>query len=67
MKIKCLVTDDEPPARDLLLSYISRLTNLEVIGQCNNGLEAFEFLQKNHADILFLDIQMPKMNGLELI
>jgi DNA-binding LytR/AlgR family response regulator len=67
MKIRCLVVDDEPPARDLLLSYISRLTNLEMIGQCSHGLEAFEFLQKNQADILFLDIQMPKMNGLELI
>lgn len=67
MSIKCLVVDDEPPARDLLLSYIARLSGLEVIGQCGHGLEAFEFLQKNQVDIIFLDIQMPKMNGLELI
>lgn len=67
MSIKCLVVDDEPPARDLLLSYIARLSDLEVTGQCSSGLEAFEFLQKNPADMMFLDIQMPKMNGLELI
>lgn len=67
MKIKCLIVDDEPPARELLQSYISRLGYLEVAGQCHNGLEAFEWLQKTRADIIFLDIQMPKMNGLELI
>lgn len=67
MKIKCLVADDEPPARELLISYISRLSDLEVAGQCKNGLEAFEWLQRKQADIIFLDIQMPGMNGLDLI
>lgn len=67
MKIKCLIADDEPPARELLVSYITRLDQLEIVGQCANALETFEFLQKKEIDLLFLDIQMPKMSGLELI
>lgn len=67
MKIKCLLVDDEPPARQLLESYITRLENLELCGECGNALEAFQFLQKKEVDLLFLDIQMPRMNGLELI
>ena len=67
MKIKCLLADDEPPARELLASYINRLDNLELCGQCADSLETFKFLQKNEVNLLFLDIQMPGMNGLELI
>lgn len=67
MKIQCLIVDDEPPARELLASYIEKMDDLEIRGQCSNALEAFAFLQKNPVNILFLDIQMPKMNGLELI
>lgn len=66
-KTRCLIVDDEPPARELLMSYVSRLEDLEVVGQHSNALETFSFLQKHPADLLFLDIQMPKMNGLELI
>jgi DNA-binding LytR/AlgR family response regulator len=67
MKIKCLLADDEPPARELLASYINRLDDLELCGQCADSLETFRFLQKNEVNLLFLDIQMPGMNGLELI
>jgi Response regulator of the LytR/AlgR family len=67
VKIQCLIVDDEPPARELLASYIDKMDDLEIRGQCSNALEAFAFLQKNPVNILFLDIQMPKMNGLELI
>jgi CheY-like chemotaxis protein len=59
--------DDEPPARELLVSYIEKMDDLEVTGQCGNALEAFAFIQKYPVHILFLDIQMPRMNGLELI
>jgi DNA-binding LytR/AlgR family response regulator len=67
MKVKCLIIDDEPPARELLAAYIQRIEDYEIKGICSNALEAFSFLQKNHVDILFLDIQMPRMSGLELI
>src|SRR5919109_2265266 len=66
-KTRCLIVDDEPPARELLTSYISRLDDLEITAQLSNALEAFSFLQKNAVDLMFLDIQMPKMTGIELI
>jgi DNA-binding LytR/AlgR family response regulator len=67
MKVQCLVIDDEPLARKLLASYIVRVEDFEIAATCGNALEAFSFLQKNHVDIIFLDIQMPQMSGLELI
>jgi DNA-binding LytR/AlgR family response regulator len=67
VKIQCLIVDDEPPARELLVSYIEKMDDLEIRGQCSNALEAFAFLQRNPVNLLFLDIQMPRMNGLELI
>jgi two-component system, LytTR family, response regulator len=67
MKIKCLLVDDEPPAVDLMTAYIERVGDLEIVGRCNNAIEAFGLLQKTRIDLLFLDIQMPKMTGLDLI
>ena len=67
MMVKCLIVDDEPPARELIASYISRLDDLEIVAQCGNALEAFSYLQKHKVDLMFLDIQMPRMTGLELI
>jgi DNA-binding LytR/AlgR family response regulator len=67
MQIKCMVIDDEPPARALLASYISKVEDLKIVCQCSNSIEAFSFLQKNSVDLMFLDIQMPGMNGLDLI
>lgn len=67
MKIKCLLVDDEPPAVDLIASYIERVSDLEIIGRCSNAIEAFGVLQRTKVDLLLLDIQMPKMTGLDLI
>lgn len=67
MKTRCVIVDDEPPARALLASYISRLDNFEVAVEFGNALETFNYLQKNSVDLLFLDIEMPTMTGIELI
>ncbi|MEZ5072267.1 MAG: LytTR family DNA-binding domain-containing protein [Bacteroidales bacterium] len=65
--IRCLIVDDEPPARELLSSYVARLEDMKVMAQCGNALEAFSALQRYPVDLMFLDIQMPKMTGLELV
>lgn len=67
MKIRCLIVDDEVPATELLASYLTRIEDFEISGICNNALEAFTFLQRNPIDLVFLDIQMPRMSGLELM
>ncbi|WP_315820920.1 hypothetical protein [Paraflavitalea speifideaquila] len=46
MKIKCLLVDDEPPAIDLMTTYIERVGDLEVVGRCSNAIEAFGFYKK---------------------
>jgi DNA-binding LytR/AlgR family response regulator len=67
MKIKCLVIDDEPLARKLVISHISKIENLELAGECTNAIEAGNFLRTSKVDLLFLDIQMPEINGLQFI
>jgi len=62
-KIKCLVVDDEPPARDILKKYIAGVDLLELAGECSNAVETLSFLQNNSADLLFLDIRMPHILG----
>lgn len=65
--IKCLIVDDEPPARELLQSYIEQLEGFQVYDMFDNALSAFSFLQNHPVDLIFLDIQMPRMNGIELL
>src|SRR5215204_5296651 len=62
-KIKCLVIDDEPPARDILKKYIAGVQLLELAGECSNAVETLSFLQANSVDLLFLDIKMPHILG----
>jgi DNA-binding LytR/AlgR family response regulator len=66
-KIKCLVIDDELPARDILKKHIEGVESLELTGSCNNAVEALSFLQSNTVDLLFLDIQMPYILGTNFI
>ena len=66
-KIKCLVIDDEQPARDILHKHIEGVESLELTGSCNNAVEALSFLQSNTVDLLFLDIQMPHILGTNFI
>jgi len=63
----CLIVDDEPPAREVLKRYIQKLPMLHLAGECSNALQVIPFLHSNPVDILFLDIHMPQLNGLELV
>jgi len=65
--IKCLVVDDEPPARDILRSYIREVSTLDLAGECANALQAFTLLQQQPVDLLFLDICMPQLNGIDFL
>jgi DNA-binding LytR/AlgR family response regulator len=62
----CLIVDDEPPARLIIRSYLESIPGLECVGECNNAIEALDFLRRQPVDVLFLDIQMPSLNGIEL-
>jgi len=66
MKIRCLIVDDEPPALDLLEGYVKKTPFLELAGRCNSAFEALKALEAEPVDLLFLDIQMPELNGLQL-
>jgi DNA-binding LytR/AlgR family response regulator len=63
-KINCLIVDDEPIARDILENYCRQLGGLHLIASCTNALEAKAMLQDQSVDILFLDINMPVLDGI---
>lgn len=63
----CMIVDDEPMARQIIESYCSNIKNLEVVASCENAFEASEALTKHHVDILFLDINMPVIRGLNFL
>ncbi|MFN1835117.1 LytR/AlgR family response regulator transcription factor [Balneola sp. MJW-20] len=65
--MKCLIIDDEPAARDILRTYIDDAQELILAGSCANALEARSWLENNDADLLFVDINMPKLSGLSFI
>lgn len=64
---KCIIVDDEPAAHYVLVNYISQNPQLELVQQCYNGIEALNFLRSNPVDLMFLDIDMPEISGLELL
>lgn len=67
MKITCLLVDDEPIALDILAAYIQNVDVLELAGRCHSAVEAFVVLQRKPVDLLFLDIQMPQLSGLDML
>lgn len=67
MNIRCFVLDDEPLASDLMKDYIERLPDLELLGVSNSPSQALSLLQQTPVDILFLDIQMPKLSGFDVL
>jgi len=65
--INCLVVDDEPIAREGIMEYIRQIDYLNPVAQCKSAAEAAGLLQKTRIDLIFLDIQMPKLTGIEFI
>lgn len=67
MKLKCVITDDEPIARKGLQGYIEKVDFLDLAGTCEDALSLNTFLKNNEVDLLFLDIEMPYLSGIELL
>lgn len=65
--INCMVIDDEQPARELIALHISVLDDFKLVASFDNAMDGFNFLQKNTIDLIFLDIEMPKLSGFQLI
>lgn len=65
MTLRCLLVDDEPLAIDLLEGYVSKTAALQLVGKCSSAFQAMEMLETTEVDLLFLDIQMPGLTGLE--
>lgn len=66
-KIKCLIVDDEPLGREVLENFVNRTPFLELVGSFGQPFEALDFIQHNKVDLLLTDIEMPQLNGLQLI
>lgn len=66
-KIKCVIVDDEPLAVSLLESYVNKVPFLELVFSTENPIEAIEYVQKNASDLVFLDIQMPELTGINFM
>lgn len=64
--MKCIIIDDEPLAREELSEELNGFESIEIIGSFGNATKALDFTKNNHVDLVFLDIEMPTINGLEL-
>jgi len=67
MKLNCLIVDDEELAQRVVEKYVADVSSLNLIKKCNNALEAMEAMQEQSVDLLFLDINMPKISGLNFL
>ncbi|MEO9805529.1 MAG: LytTR family DNA-binding domain-containing protein [Reichenbachiella sp.] len=68
MKLKCIIVDDEPLAIEVIESYVERIESLVLVGKFRNAIKAFDFIQSGEqVDLIFLDIQMPKLTGIEFL
>lgn len=65
--LKCVIVDDEPLAIEVIESHLKKLDDIEIVATCANAIKAFDVLQKNNIDLLFLDIQMPRLTGIEFL
>ncbi|NRB46580.1 MAG: response regulator transcription factor [Saprospiraceae bacterium] len=67
MNLRALIIDDEPLAHKIILEYASATPYLDIVGQCHLATEALVFMQQQEVDLIFLDIQMPKLKGLDFL
>lgn len=65
MKVSCIIVDDEPASRGILEKYISDTQSLNLVASCSNAFEANDLLNKSEVQLIFLDINMPKLSGLK--
>jgi two-component SAPR family response regulator len=67
MKTKCIIIDNEPLARDLIRNHISKLENFEIVAECSDAMKALHELRNHKVDLMFMDIQMPQITGIEFL
>jgi len=67
MNVRCLIIDDEPLAQRVIERYAENLSHLEIVQKCNNALEAIEILHQQEIHLIFLDINMPRLSGIEFL
>ena len=67
MKTRCLIVDDEPLAIKLVESHLSKIENIEIVASCTNAMAAFDVLREKKIDLIFMDIQMPEITGIEFL
>ncbi len=67
MGISALIIDDEPLARNIIKEYSRNIPALNIMGECADAVEASQYLQQNHIDLIFLDINMPKISGIDFL
>ena len=65
--IKTVIIEDEAPARDLIKAYLKDIDNVEIASECENGFEGIKAINQHNPDLIFLDIQMPKLTGFEML
>src|SRR5687768_14782826 len=65
--IRTIIIDDEPLARSIIKEYLLRHPQIELVQECNDGFEGIKAIMQHHPDLIFLDIQMPKINGFEML
>ena len=67
MKTKCLIVDDEPLARELIRGHVEKLENFEIVAECSDAMRALNVMREKQVDLIFMDIQMPQITGLEFL
>ncbi len=67
MKAKCIIVDDEPIARKIIKTHLKAFKDIEIVAECKNAIEAFDVIAHNKIDLIFLDIHMPQISGINFL